>query len=787
MLPHEHAFRRMQRSASISIADQGISSFGNIALTLLVAHVLDGNTFGRYALIIAVAQIVIASGQAIAGEPLLVMRTTGSRKASQANTATGTAIAIGCVCGAPLAVAGFLIGEPAAAVMGLALPGLVLQDSLRFIAFRDRRPWIALVSDSLWTSAQLGAMFVAIRLGSTSLAVLTAIWAVPAWLAAAWSARVLCVYPTMRAIPLWISDSRGLSSRYLGEALSTIGVFQFLIVLTGWFAGVSAAGQLRLVQTIFGPVHVAVTAARSFGLPEMSSRASSGQSLGGLATSLSTIAVFLCLCWTSLLFLLPTHVGTSLVGALWHTVNGFVPLAAGQKLAECVGVGAFLANRALLRAKYSLKVRLLTGLVALASSALLLPSIGVAGALLGLFTSSCLAAILWWIPVGLMRRDSGEPTPFRVSVVSHAYLEPEIAKNLSHLKMFGDVQLIAPRHSKVLVFDNARASDLEHLDFSVSALRTIPIGSSFLLMGLVGALRRGRPDVINIEYDPWLPVFWQTCFAKMITCPRAHIVISVKKNTFRSTPKRLAVTKKVMARAGRPIIHRVMATSEAAASLYVTKLGYDPGRTIVVPHLGVDHELFSAGTDETIGHVVGFVGRISHRKGINVLLSAFEVVSRVHPAARLKLMGPIGADVCLQNQSDIPPWLELVPSVRNSDVASFLREIDVFVMPALKESDHEEHDGRALLEAMMAGRPCIGTDSGVIPELLADGRGIVVPSGEPFQLASAILRALEDQEWRIAASAMSSRYAKEEAALEVVARRKANIFAACAPRLEVDT
>jgi glycosyltransferase involved in cell wall biosynthesis len=44
-----------------------------------------------------------------------------------------------------------------------------------------------------------------------------------------------------------------------------------------------------------------------------------------------------------------------------------------------------------------------------------------------------------------------------------------------------------------------------------------------------------------------------------------------------------------------------------------------------------------------------------------------------------------------------------------------------------------------LLEAMAAHVPCVATAVGGIPELLSGGAGVVSPSGDPAQLASALL------------------------------------------------
>jgi glycosyltransferase involved in cell wall biosynthesis len=77
-------------------------------------------------------------------------------------------------------------------------------------------------------------------------------------------------------------------------------------------------------------------------------------------------------------------------------------------------------------------------------------------------------------------------------------------------------------------------------------------------------------------------------------------------------------------------------------------------------------------------------------------------------------------------------------------VPAILSILDVFVLPSLWEGF-----GLVLLEAMAAGRPIIASNVSAIPEVLKQGHaGILVPSGQPQELANAIIRLLEDEKLR---------------------------------------
>ena len=51
--------------------------------------------------------------------------------------------------------------------------------------------------------------------------------------------------------------------------------------------------------------------------------------------------------------------------------------------------------------------------------------------------------------------------------------------------------------------------------------------------------------------------------------------------------------------------------------------------------------------------------------------------------------------------------------------------------------------GMAVAEALAHGLPVVGSATGAIPELLAQGAGLVVPPGDPGLLAAALLQVLD--------------------------------------------
>ncbi len=80
----------------------------------------------------------------------------------------------------------------------------------------------------------------------------------------------------------------------------------------------------------------------------------------------------------------------------------------------------------------------------------------------------------------------------------------------------------------------------------------------------------------------------------------------------------------------------------------------------------------------------------------------------------------------------------LAGEVDESTLAACYDGADVFVLPTFYEGY-----GMAVAEALAHGLPVVSSATGAIPELLADGAGLLVPPGDPEALAAALLQVLD--------------------------------------------
>jgi L-malate glycosyltransferase len=139
--------------------------------------------------------------------------------------------------------------------------------------------------------------------------------------------------------------------------------------------------------------------------------------------------------------------------------------------------------------------------------------------------------------------------------------------------------------------------------------------------------------------------------------------------------------------------------------------------------------------------LVGHVGRFDPVKRQEDLLDAILRLERRDPSVMCVLVGQGPSFQELQARAAGVRSLRLVPRV--VDVASFLRELDVFVLCSEREAAP-----LVLLEAMACGRAVVATEVGGIPEILTDGSGALcgrlVPPRSPQRLAEAIAEVAAD-------------------------------------------
>lgn len=263
-------------------------------------------------------------------------------------------------------------------------------------------------------------------------------------------------------------------------------------------------------------------------------------------------------------------------------------------------------------------------------------------------------------------------------------------------------------------------------------------------------MRRLRQIVAGGEFDVVHGNLWQSnmyCRAAVYGRPdRPAVVISE-----RNVEHERSLLRRILDVRLANVTDAYVGNTDAVGE-FIRKVHPISGQPVVIIPNAVDRNIFHARASppKAGGPItVGSIGRLDREKGFDVLIDA---VRRLHD------LSPI--EVHIVGEGTERPQLErraagLPVRFRGSlrpgpDVAAFLRQIDVFVLP----STSREGRPNVILEALATGVPVVATDIAGMDEII---RGpTLVPPGDARALAGAIeLAATDPDSWWTRSDAVS--------------------------------
>jgi len=245
-------------------------------------------------------------------------------------------------------------------------------------------------------------------------------------------------------------------------------------------------------------------------------------------------------------------------------------------------------------------------------------------------------------------------------------------------------------------------------------------GRARVVARLHSIVRRHAPEVVNAHRA------FATVAARLVKPLHRFALVATDHNQFESKGRWLKLA------------DRIIAVSQgAAASLEAS--GIPRERISVVPNGplgGARRTLVAQSGDMTLSRpALVTVAGLLERKGVHVLLDAFERLAPVEPEAHLYYVGegperPVLADRARRSGLSDRVHIEGF----QPDPGRYLRAADVFVLPSYCESF-----GLAAVEARIAGAPVVVSDAEGLPEAVDRGEaGLLVPAGDAPALADTL-------------------------------------------------
>lgn len=346
--------------------------------------------------------------------------------------------------------------------------------------------------------------------------------------------------------------------------------------------------------------------------------------------------------------------------------------------------------------------------------------------------------------------------PIRILSIGHSHI---IAVNRSVFRELAN----DPEFAVTIAAPNKFKGDLRPL-----SLEPEPAESKLKLIG-IDAVRTGSIHLFNYDqgqldelmqeqkYDVvhiWAEPFSMSCFQVMNACRQDTKVCFY---TFQNINKEYPFP---LDEIERDVVRRATRWIGAGKLIYQTMLerNYHINTGCIIP-LAVDTSVFRpnspAKNSDLIKKlklkqpVIGFLGRLTEEKGIDVLLSALDLID---PSLDWSVLF-IGSG---EYRAGILNWARergrasrvKVKLLAHSEVPNYLAAMHVLVAPSQTRKHWKEQFGRMLIEAFACGVPVIGSDSAEIPYVVGDA-GQIISETDVKGWASAIELLLIDESLRL--------------------------------------
>lgn len=394
--------------------DQAISSGSNFLVTVAVGRFGGPKELGLFTLAFLFWLLALGVGQALVCQPMTLRSDSGRLPhyvRSMLTVAAAFAI-IGVSMGLGSAAVG-IAAAPLALAAALAIPGLLLQDLVRCVAFSRSREIDAVRNDAVFAGLAVIGLGLLILAGRVTAVSALLVWGGAGAIAAVAGLGSLGIggrswLPSPRALRGDLGYARWL----LLDFLANFSIGQLYLVLAAALASVEVLGGFRAIQNLFGPTNLlllgvaAVSTARSAN----AARAGDDRASRRITRAYGAMTAAGVLAFGAVLWLLSRPVVVLVYGPAFGPFAAVVPLVAADLFVRSLRQVPQVRLKVIERVRVMAVAKLLALGPALAGAGVLLHR----GGVLSVGLSAVWLALLWtgstWIaytltPPPAARRD----------------------------------------------------------------------------------------------------------------------------------------------------------------------------------------------------------------------------------------------------------------------------------------------------------------------------------------------------------------------------------------------
>lgn len=394
--------RRAVRSTRVhyGVLASATSSVAGLALTITQAHTVSLSDFAAFAVATALYALLIGTNRAAIAQPALAV----PRCRDEVGPAVARSTLVGLLAGAVLLAVGLLDGLPYLTAVAIALPGLLVYDTVRSFWLAIIAPRRAFGQDLCWAA------------GTAALCALALTGRIPGyWAYAGWAILGAMIGFATAALahhscwPGW-SGSKVPTRTTLAFGADYIvgsGAATVTTSLLAMFAGGAVVAAIRGAGTLYGPISLVIGVLPTLLIPSLRSMHDSSPAPIRAAVRLTAVITIAASGPLALIALFPPSWGQFVLGDVWSITQPLVPLLAIDSLTSLLQMVPLTGHRALLAGRASLMVRLLLAATRTACVVWAGVAYGAVAAAAAIAATSVVAAGAWWISYGrILRRRS---------------------------------------------------------------------------------------------------------------------------------------------------------------------------------------------------------------------------------------------------------------------------------------------------------------------------------------------------------------------------------------------
>ena len=283
-------------------------------------------------------------------------------------------------------------------ILGLSIPGLLVQDVWRYSFFASDKSLRAVLNDAIWAVVQLGCLVGFAVFGGLDLPRVMLSWGIGATCAAVAGGFQSGVHPSINLARGWWSMQKDLAGRFVGERVSMYGANYGIVYLTSLVGGLTQAALIRAGQLLIGPLNVLNMGLGLAALPQAS--AAAGRSISSLIRVSIVTALVIGVgsaVWGVVVLTMPDEIGRSILGDSWTGARFTGAAFSLYMVGAGTQTGALIGLRALEQARKTLPLTIVTGTFVLACGVAGTAIAGAQGATLAVGVAMCAASAGWWV------------------------------------------------------------------------------------------------------------------------------------------------------------------------------------------------------------------------------------------------------------------------------------------------------------------------------------------------------------------------------------------------------